>query len=141
MAKICLVGDTKSQRKGRALAELLFTSNLFKHSRAYAERHSDRWYILSAKHGLLKPTDLIDPYSLSIRDHRPDDRFLLAQRILQTFLRERITTNDTITMLANTHYCEVLVPVFEGRGFTSIRPFQNKNAVEQIQWLKSQTKE
>jgi cytoplasmic iron level regulating protein YaaA (DUF328/UPF0246 family) len=33
---------------------------------AYAEKTCDRWYVLSAKHGLVRPDDMIEPYDLRL---------------------------------------------------------------------------
>lgn len=37
-------------------------SQLFTASRRYAEATCDAWFVLSAKHGLLRPDDIIEPY-------------------------------------------------------------------------------
>ena len=138
MSKIGLISDTKSQIKSPALAKYLFTSHVFKQSMAYADTFCDRWYILSAQHGLLKPDDRTRPYDISLKDLSPDNRFLLAQRILQEILREQITTNDEFIVLAGTMYCDLLSPVFHGRSFNASYPLLKKNIVQRGKWLKEQ---
>lgn len=50
-----LVGCTSQKLKRPAPARELYVSSLFKKASAFAERSCDRWYVLSAKHGLLHP--------------------------------------------------------------------------------------
>jgi hypothetical protein len=66
--RVGLVGCVKSKRPTRSPAQDLYTSALFRGRRRYVEATCERWYILSAKHGLLAPTDLIDPYDESLTD-------------------------------------------------------------------------
>lgn len=52
--------------RGAVMARDAYTSSLFRLSRRYAERSGDRWVIVSAKYGLLNPTDLVPgPYNVS----------------------------------------------------------------------------
>jgi len=44
----------------------LFLLELFRRYRAYAIADADRWYILSAKHGLLDPDQVIAPYECTL---------------------------------------------------------------------------
>lgn len=45
---------------------MLYTSQLFRKASAYAERTCDRWYILSAKHGLVHPDAVLEPYNMKL---------------------------------------------------------------------------
>nr|WP_227008353.1 DUF6884 domain-containing protein [Pseudarthrobacter sp. AB1] len=40
----------------------MYVSQLFTKASAYAEKTCDRWYILSAKHGLVHPDTVLEPY-------------------------------------------------------------------------------
>ncbi|WP_395858435.1 DUF6884 domain-containing protein [Arthrobacter sp. KBS0702] len=44
---------------------------MFKKASAYAELTCDRWYILSAKHGLLHPDEIIQPYDMRLGTNHP----------------------------------------------------------------------
>lgn len=46
----------------------LYVSPLFKAARAFAERNYDEWWILSAKHGLVHPETVLEPYDLALHD-------------------------------------------------------------------------
>jgi hypothetical protein len=63
--EIGLVSCTKSKREHAAPPEDLYDeSAFFTKSRQYTQANHDNWYILSAKHGLLKPAgEPIEPYN------------------------------------------------------------------------------
>src|SRR3954469_17621153 len=53
---------------GPAPAREAYTGPPFKVNRAYAERHGDRWIILSAKYGFIRPDFLIPgPYNVTFK--------------------------------------------------------------------------
>jgi hypothetical protein len=49
-----------------ARAADLYTAALFRGRRRYVEATCDRWFILSALHGLLAPDDLVEPYDVTL---------------------------------------------------------------------------
>ena len=58
---VCLVGCGKSKLDRPAPARELYTGNLFRAARAYAER-CDEWRVVSALYGLVDPEREIEPY-------------------------------------------------------------------------------
>lgn len=54
-----------------APAKDLYQSTLFKKTRAYAEKHYDGWYILSALHRVLSPEKVIEPYDVTLAKGAP----------------------------------------------------------------------
>ena len=60
--RVGLVGCASTKLGRPAPARELYVSQLFKKASAYAAQTCDRWYILSAKHGLVHPDQLLDPY-------------------------------------------------------------------------------
>jgi hypothetical protein len=63
---IVLVACSARKRGTPCPAKDLYTSTLFRYSRRYAEQFGDRWYILSARHGLLSPEARISPYEQTL---------------------------------------------------------------------------
>ena len=59
---IALVSCVKSKLPGPCLARDLYTSVRFRRMRTYAEREADRWFILSAKYGLVEPDAVLHSY-------------------------------------------------------------------------------
>lgn len=140
MSVICLVGDSKSQLNMPALAENMFRSALFGRAKQYAKVHANRWYILSARYGLLEPNTLIEPYDITIDDLEQSERFQIAQHIMTAFIRQPITTHDRVIVLAKATYRDVLAPVFQGRNIQTEYPLERKGIVQQMRWLEAAVK-
>lgn len=67
MARIVLVSCSKSKLAHAAPAAALYSkSSTFRMARACAERHRLPWYILSAKHGLVHPAQMLAPYEYTL---------------------------------------------------------------------------
>jgi hypothetical protein len=64
--RVALVSCVKSKRKTAAPACELYISPLFHGLRRYAEANAHAWYILSAEHGLLLPSDIVAPYEKTL---------------------------------------------------------------------------
>jgi hypothetical protein len=65
---IVLVSCVKDKLDRPAPAKDLYTSDLFRKERAYAERVGVSWFILSAEHGLVRPDELLSPYNLRLSE-------------------------------------------------------------------------
>lgn len=50
-----------------APAAQLYLSTLFDRQREWATARCERWFILSAKHGLVAPDTVIEPYELTLK--------------------------------------------------------------------------
>ncbi len=82
--RIGLVGCVKSKHDQPSPARDLYISTLFVGRRRHVERTCDDWFVLSAKHGLVRPETVIEPYdvaltTLSSRERREWSRTVLAQ--------------------------------------------------------------
>ena len=62
MNKVILVSCVGQKLGYPAPAADLYQSDWFKKARAYAEAEGQRWYILSAKHGLVNPSKVLTPF-------------------------------------------------------------------------------
>lgn len=63
---VVLVACVKQKLDHPAPAKDLYTSDLFRKERQYAERSEVPWFVLSAKHGLVKPDEVLEPYDLHL---------------------------------------------------------------------------
>jgi hypothetical protein len=63
---ICLVSCVGAKRAAPSPAADLYQSDWFIRARAYAETVGSCWYILSAKHGLVHPDQVIGPYEQTL---------------------------------------------------------------------------
>ena len=66
--RIGLVGCVSTKLSKAAQAKDLYNSTLFRGRRSWVERTCDTWFILSAKYGLVLPTQVIEPYDVSLTD-------------------------------------------------------------------------
>jgi hypothetical protein len=64
--RVGLVGCTKTKLDHRAPARDLYSASpMFRGRRFYVETTCDRWFILSAKHGVVDPGRVLSPYDVS----------------------------------------------------------------------------
>ena len=125
----------KAKRASAAAAGELYTSQLFRSLRAYAVSHADRWYILSAEHGLLAPDRVIPPYERTLNTMSKSERIAWAERV-QRQLMEVLPPAADVIVLAGARYREGLVPFLRKRGFTVAVPLGGLSIGRQLQWLK-----
>jgi uncharacterized protein DUF6884 len=86
--RVGLVGCVKTKLPHSAPAKDLYTSPLFRGRRAFVECTCDRWFILSAKHGLVDPEVNLAPYDETLSQASRRERSW-ASRVLAT-LKERL---------------------------------------------------
>lgn len=60
------MGCVKAKRGAPAPAADLYVSTLFSGRRRFVERTCDQWFILSALHGLVAPSTVLEPYDVTL---------------------------------------------------------------------------
>ena len=103
-------------------ARLLYQSDWFKKARAYAEGVADRWFILSARHGLVDPSTVIAPYEQTLNSTAATDRRFWAKRVL-TSLEPAIDNQTHVIILAGKKYREHLVEPLRNRSVQISRTY------------------
>lgn len=78
--EIVLVACCKTKLDHRTAAQDIYQGALFKLARQYAEGIGAPWYILSAKHHILRPGELIDPYEETLIGRKKKDRQIWSDR-------------------------------------------------------------
>ncbi|GAC1454646.1 MAG: hypothetical protein PVSMB10_12550 [Pseudarthrobacter sp.] len=82
-------------------AQWCSVSQLFKKASAFAEATCDRWYILSAKHGLVHPDTVLESYDVSLginyRSTRPIHQW---GAMVKDQLGAELTGLDDVTLVA-----------------------------------------
>lgn len=81
-ARIGLVGCVKSKLDHAATAADLYVSPLFRGRRAHVESTCDRWFILSALHGLVRPDAILEPYDVALKSASRQERRVWAANVL-----------------------------------------------------------
>lgn len=133
---VVLVSCVKLKQQKRVAAQDLYTSPLFRGMRQYAEAVADRWFILSAKHGLLSPTRLIGPYDQTLLRTPAAERRAWAQMVGRS-IALIVPPPSRLVILAGAAYCRDLVPLLL-KHFTVELPMQGMRMGPRLRWLKSQ---
>lgn len=120
---IALVSCGKLKRNVPSAAQDLYLSSLFQKSRCYAERTANRWYILSAEHGLVEPSTVIAPYDNTLKGKRRAERSVWARRVYEQICK-KVNPTVNIVMLAGQDYCDGLVPLLRQRGHSVEEPLE-----------------
>lgn len=135
---IFLVSCVKTKKKTRTPipASTLYCSPWFKEAKEYVEARHARWFILSAKHHLLKPSRRIPLYNKTLLKMRAPKRREWAEHVFYQ-LRKICRPCDTVSILAGNRYREYLVPLIKAHGCRVKRPIpKTMGLVKQIMWLK-----
>jgi hypothetical protein len=104
-------------------------------ARAYVERRKGRWLILSAKHGLVEPGEIVGPYNVTMHDKTAAKRRARAQRVWMK-VRSRIRPGDKVVLLAGAHYRGPLMPFLQQSGCVVEVPMRGLGIGQQKAWLK-----
>jgi hypothetical protein len=79
--RIGLVACGKEKQPARAVARDLYISPLFRKSRTWAEANCSRWFVLSARYGLVALSEEIDPYDETLNSMTKEQKAKWAQRV------------------------------------------------------------
>jgi hypothetical protein len=82
-ADLVLIGCVKSKLDHPAPAKDLYTSALFHKERAYAQSSGKPWFILSAKHGLVSPDEVLEPYDVYLKETTAAYRVLWGATVVE----------------------------------------------------------
>ena len=132
--KIALVACVSKKATMSRPARDLYTSTWFMKASAYAQQIADRWFILSAKYGLVPPDQVIAPYDETLNRMPAAQRRAWAKRVLQD-LRHEVHAGDDIVILAGQRYREHLIDPLETMGCNVDIPMRGLRIGEQLRWL------
>ncbi len=111
MAKVVLISCSKSKLDRKAMAIDMYTGALFRLSLQYAKMlKPDKLFISSAKHHLLAPNTVIEPYDLSLNSMNRDEISKWAETVIMQLHENTDIDNDTFIMLAGSRYAKPLKP-------------------------------
>lgn len=137
--RIGLVGCVKGKRSRPAPARELYTSALFLGRRAFVEATCERWFILSAKHGLVDPDDVLEPYDQTLKDASEAHRRQWSARVLNQLERSLPHLHGVILEAhAGAAYLDHgLAAALEARGAVIERPTAGLSFGRQLAFYKS----
>lgn len=136
-ANLCLVSCVSVKQSAAVPARDLYVSPWFRKACACIEALGCPWYILSAKHGLLDPSAIIDPYDETMKAMPVHRRRIWARGVIEG-LAPRLAGVDSVTLFAGMAYREFLEPELRGRGIELHVPMQGMRIGQQLSWLSDQ---
>src|SRR5262245_22814516 len=117
--RIGLVGCVKSKRAHATRASDLYKSSLFRGRRSWVEKTCSQWFILSARHGLVRPDARLEPYDQSLVSASRAERRVWSEKVLAALdevFSQRLF-GVTFEIHAGAAYCEFgLVDGLRRRG-------------------------
>ena len=137
---ICLVACTSRKGDQPAPAELIYKSPLFSAARSYAKKRANQWFILSAKHGLLSPNDVIDPYNESLMSKSESQIQRWAKGVHKAFTAH-VPPGGRVIFLAGSVYRSQLASRFEVEGRETAAPLSALGIGSQVAWLQKVERE
>jgi len=132
--RVALVSCVKSKQTVPAPAKNLYTSTLFQSLRKYAERNADKWFVISAEHGLVDPEHVLAPYERTLNKMGKADRDRWARGV-EHQLGAVLSPGDEGILLAGERYREGLIPFLRRRGHNVTIPLEGLPFGKQLQFL------
>ena len=131
---IGLVGCVKEKRSIPCAARDLYTSTLFAGRRRDVERSCDQWWILSAQHGLIQPSQTLAPYDLALKGQTRAALRSWAAWVLTTFdTFVDAAPGDLIEFHAGAEYRDFgLAAGLQQRGLVVVNPTQGLSFGQQL---------
>ena len=133
------IGCVKSKKTRPCKASELYTSSLFRYSFRYALSLTtrDKIFILSAKYGLVKPDDIIQPYELTLNNMNKRQRQQWAYKVYKQLVQEGIDFDEEAIFLCGKKYREFLMTKFTNAK----APLKNLGLGEQLKFYKESLNE
>jgi hypothetical protein len=133
MKRLCIVqcGRTKIWKRdparGTVPARAAYTGTFAVLAMKYADRFFADWVILSAKHGWLRPDDLVPgDYDVSFDSGKPEVKS--AEQLRTQLAAKGLTGYDEVVLLGGKKYARVVRAVFQGESELQL-PLQGQKGI------------
>lgn len=135
---ICLVSCVAKKLDGAHPAHILYSpSTFFKAQQSYAESHADSWLILSALHGVVHPTDIIEKYNMTLKNMKKPDRMMWGEKVIHQL--NNIIQDERLIVLAGKAYKDPIQQWLDTHDVDY--PLVGVGGIgSQVQWLQRNTK-
>jgi hypothetical protein len=107
-----------------AAAKDLYISDRFRAARKFAELYGAAWFVISAKHGMVSPDEILSPYDVDLKSLSLRDKRSWAKRVLSKLSSNGLLTSQLI-VLADDVYSNALRIEFEKVGALVSYPFHH----------------
>lgn len=131
---LILVSCVKTKASFETEAEHLYTSPWFRNARSLVKKHGREWRILSAKYGLLRPSQRVQPYEKTLKGARVSERRKWADGVLKDLLPDA-RCFERVIFLAGMNYREFLLPRLVEAGLRVDVPMEGLPLGSQLSWL------
>ncbi|MCK9179211.1 MAG: hypothetical protein M0P93_09430 [Candidatus Cloacimonetes bacterium] len=131
--KIALVSCAKLKQDYPCQAqEMYLPSTLFSKAIKYIKQQNyDKWFILSAKYGLLNPNVLIEPYDLTLNNMKSEEIKKWSQKVFNQLIEYNIIEID---FYAGEKYRKYLIPLLENKSIKYNIPLKGLGIGKQLQF-------
>ncbi len=110
-------------------------SDLFRKAYKYCTANYSRVAILSAKYGLVLPTDIIDPYNVTLNDLNSEEVKAWSEKVFKQMTDNLdLKTLDTVFFHAGKNYRKYLIPKLEGARIKCKIPLEKLGIGKQKAW-------
>ena len=109
-----IVACSKQKLDHKAPASELYQGDMFKKSKLFAIKLQADFYILSAKHGLITGSKIIEPYETVIQTKKDKDRLRLN---LDGKIFENLALYGKVIIIMGQKYRDVLEPFFKNNYY------------------------
>ncbi|MEW9667455.1 DUF6884 domain-containing protein [Ammoniphilus sp. 3BR4] len=134
--RIALIACVKQKKEGRHMASELYTSAWFVKVREYIEQSNfDQWYILSAKHHLISPTDVIESYPEHLNQYKKQQIDEWAQITAQQ-IKDQHLEGEQLVIFGSEKYRSLLLYLPDSQVE---EPFKGMGISQQMAWMHQQT--
>jgi len=132
MAKVVLISCVSKKLNHKSKAQDLYISPLFKKNLQYAKSlNPDKIFILSAKYGLLRLDEEIEPYDKTLNKMRSNEIKEWANSVINQMKKSTDIENDEFIFLAGNNYRKFLLPYLKHYKI----PMLGLSIGKQLQWL------
>jgi len=132
--KIALIACVKKKRKGAHPAKDLYISPLFRLALNYVTHNFQRYYILSAKYGLLRPEKRVRGYNKTLNRMSVKNRRMWAVSVARG-IRKVVLRGNELYFYAGKRYREELMRLL-GSDYKCKAPLKGLSIGRQLQWYK-----
>lgn len=145
MTRIVLISCAATKAPTARAARDLYTSDLFKKARRHAEQQGSEYYILSAKHGLVDPAEVLAPYNQKLDDMTREDREAWARGVIDQLslmlidrgLLGRSSSPVTLEIYAGATYADAIADCKQlRRNWTVTQPLAGKQIGQRLSWYR-----
>jgi hypothetical protein len=133
--QVFLVSCVSKKSLIAAPAREFYVSPWFMAVRRYVEASGDPWYVLSAKHGLVTPLQVLAPYDETLNKMKIVERRAWASRVTAQ-MDQLMPSVRSVVVLAWPRYREFLMDYLKRRWKIEV-PLKGLGIGKQLQWLKN----